>query len=390
MPEQYPDDATLLAITEDPSTGVEYIPTGQSPYIISFRRLVQRALLAAGRANDFRVYQDSDLSIGVRPGRCYVGETIVDYPGASGIVLPNNATIHVWVDVAGVIQSSALGYPVDRTSFVPLAEVLTGAITITTITDLRGEGYLHIPNLSSLGVNATGAEITQALVGIGSTVDASALNQLTAGPGSTADSEHRHLQVRQTADAEAIFNLINDDSGPNTNVGLVFSLPNRLPSDTVIVPNTSNGYLSQKYNGVSYNLVGAVHMQYSHEGSLAASEAGKLIGAVPVDGIVSHVMLSLGSNLDTDTAVDSIRATVSINGISVTSTDPEIRDSDGVGFRSTAQGDGIASVVKSDGTAVVRRGDIVTVDLVRNVSGVVISEASDAVVLVVVRSDGPE
>ncbi len=70
MSERYPDDATLLAMEQDAATGVQYIPTGQSPYYLHFRKLVHRLLLACGRANDLRVYQDGDLSVGVRPGRC--------------------------------------------------------------------------------------------------------------------------------------------------------------------------------------------------------------------------------------------------------------------------------------------------------------------------------
>jgi hypothetical protein len=79
MSERYPDDAALLALESDAATGVEYIPTGRSPYYLEFRKLVQRLLLAAERANDLRVYQDGDLSIGVRPGRCLIQNAAVTF-----------------------------------------------------------------------------------------------------------------------------------------------------------------------------------------------------------------------------------------------------------------------------------------------------------------------
>ena len=50
MPERYPSDATLLALSADTATGVEYIPTGQSPYYLQFRKLLQGLLDARATA----------------------------------------------------------------------------------------------------------------------------------------------------------------------------------------------------------------------------------------------------------------------------------------------------------------------------------------------------
>jgi hypothetical protein len=58
MAEVYPTDNELLNIQSDGETGVEYIPTGLSPYYVQFRRLLYRLLLAARRANDLRVYDE--------------------------------------------------------------------------------------------------------------------------------------------------------------------------------------------------------------------------------------------------------------------------------------------------------------------------------------------
>jgi len=390
MSERYPDDSILLSLAEDAFTGVEYIPTGSSPYFLEFRKLIHRTLLAAGRANDMRVYQDGDLTIGVRPGRCFIQNVTLNYGGVTGIAIVSNSTTYAWLDSAGVLQLSSAGFPADRTGFVPLAEIVTGVAGIDSITDLRSEAYLNVPGLTSMGIAATATEINQAVAGIGVTVDVDALNRLTTGPGSTADSEHRHLQVFQDQDSESFFTLINNNSGVNTNAALVVSLPNKLPNDTLLLPNLDNGFLSQRYGGTTYNLVGSVHAQLALGGSFVSTQTGKLMGVVPIDGTVSRVILSLGTNIVSTVATDGVSASVKINGVAVTSTDPAIQSVDGSGFKSTAQGVGTAAVVKSDGTEQVQQGDVFTVDLIRNVSGTVTVEAADVVVLVAIRAKQPE
>ncbi len=390
MSERYPDDATLLALNEDSVTGVKYIPTGSSPYFLEFRRLLQRTLLAAQRANDLRVYQDGDLTIGVRPGRCYVNGSSIDFVGAVGIPVTGGAITHLWLDSAGTAQSGTSGLPADRTVFVPLAEVTAGASTITAITDLRGEGFLQIPNLISMGVGATATEITQALAGVNSSVDATALNRLTAGPASTADSDHRHVQVFHDQDSNAFFTLVNNHSGTNAGITLAFSLPNKLADDTWLSPNVVNGFLTQRFNGTAYNLVGTVHVAFDHEGNVTTSQTGKLMGAVPIDGVVSDVILSVGTNIQSNTSTDGLIATVKANGTGLAVTNPQLTAGDGTGFRSTAQGDGTAAVIKSDGTQNVTQGDMFTVDLSRTAGGSVSVEAANAVVMVVIRANQPE
>ncbi len=390
MPERYPDDATLLALSQDAATGVEYIPTGRSPYHLEFRKMLQRLLVVAERANDLRVYPDGDLTIGVRPGRSYINDGPHDYTGTTDLAVTPNATTHIWLDSTGTLQTGTSGLPSDRTTFVPLAEIVTDATTITSLTDLRGESFLLVPTLATLGLSATIAEINQALSGINATVDSLALNTLTGGPTSTADSEHRHLQVLQDADSEVYFILFNNNSGSSANVGLVLSVPNVLADDLVLLPNLNNGFLSQRFNGETYNFVGTAHAQFAHEGNLVASQTNKIMGIVPIDGVVTNVILSLGTNLVTDTSTDGISATAKVNSVALTSTDPQITVAAGAGFRSTAQGSGTAAVIKSDGTENVQRGDVLTVDITRTVVGTVTNEASNIIVLVVIRADQPE
>ena len=169
MPERYPDDATLLALAQDTVTGVDYIPTGKSPYFLEARRLTQRSLLAGQRANDLRVYQDGDLTIGIRSGRCVINDQPIEFIGITGFSIAANATTNVWLDATGAIILSLDTLPTDRSTFVPLAQVVTSGGSISSITDLRGEAFLHIPSLTALGVTVPAAQINQAVTdGVGS------------------------------------------------------------------------------------------------------------------------------------------------------------------------------------------------------------------------------
>ena len=390
MSERYPSDAALLALSEDAETGVEYIPTGLSPYHLEFRKFIHRTLLASGRANDLRVYQDGDLTVGVRAGRCLIGNASKVYPGSTTNAITVSTTTHAWLDTMGVLQTGTSGLPTDRRTFLPLAEINSGPTMITSITDLRGEAFLAVTDGAMLGLTATIDRINEALDGTNPTVDAAALNTLTGGSDSSADTEHRHLQSWQDKDGEAYFHLFNDSSGVDANVALVLSLPNKLSDDTVVIVNRNNGFLEQRYDGTTYNLVGTVHVEYVHEGDITATQTGKLAGIIPVDGVVSDIIVSVGVNIGSDTGSDGVAAVGYVNGTSLTSTHPEITSADGSGTKSTAQGAGTSAVVKSDGTESVQRGDIITVDLTRTAVGTITTEAANVVAIVVIRVDGPE
>ncbi|HEX7009980.1 MAG TPA: hypothetical protein VF184_08360 [Phycisphaeraceae bacterium] len=390
MSERYPDDAALLSLSADEATGVAYIPTGRSPYYLEFRRMLYRLLRVAERANDLRVYQDGDLSIGVRAGRCLIGGEPIAFAGAEGVAVAASAVTHVWLDAAGAVQTGTSGLPGDRTAFIPLAQVTAGDSAIESITDLRGEAMLAPASLAMLGLTATAEQINQALEGISADVDALALNFLCGGPSSKADGLHGHTQFYQDLDGQAHLVLINNSSDPAANMALALSLPAVLPFDSILRVNKATGFLQQEYAGTSYDLIGVAHVQFGYEGELTASLTGRLIGAVPIDGVVSGVVLSVGANLQSDQGADGITATVKVNGVSLCATDPTITSAAGAGFRSTAQGDGTAAVVKSDGTQQVSKGDVLMLDLTRTAGGTISTEARDVVVLIIIRASKPE
>ncbi|MEO1235560.1 MAG: hypothetical protein AAFX76_02100 [Planctomycetota bacterium] len=391
MPEEiHPQDAALLTATRDDATGVEYIPTGRSPYFLEYRRSLYRTLRAAERANDLRVYADGDLTFGVRPGRCYIGDAPVVFDGQSGVPLVPSATTSLWLDSSGAVQASTSGLPDDRGSFIPLAEITTLAQTIGTITDLRGEAFLQAPGPALLGLTATAEEINRALEGAASTVTDVALNQLTAGPFAAADSLHSHASFKQDVPGEAVFRVVNNSFDPSADLSVRFSIPELSLTDTVVSLGPAHRFLQQTRGDITHSFVGSIHLQTSAPGTLGGDRVDIPVGAVPIDGQVTAVVLSLAGNLQSSDSADGVTAVVRVNGAALTDTPARLTSADGPGFVCTDRGDGVAAILTDTGAEDVRRGDVVTLDLTRRALGTISAQARHATVLVVVRPDRPE
>lgn len=390
MPELDPSDSALLALDQDAATGVAYIPTGQSPYHLHFRRMLHRLLRAAERANDLRVYQTDALSLGVRGGRAVIAGQPLEVAPVEDIALSAEATTHVWLDANGQVIIGEAGLPADRATFLPLARVVTDAEAITTIDDLRGQAFLQAPSLAALSVTASAGQINQALDGIGAAVTAAALSALCAGPSSNANAYHQHSRFNFEADAPAALTLVNDHAGASAAVGLVLSLPQRLPHDTTLDADPDTGELRQTYDGVTRHLLGALPIPFVEPGQITASLSERLAGVVPIDGTISAIALSLGTNIESSDNADGISATVRVNGVVLTTTTPSITAAAGAGFRSTARGDGTPAALKTDGTADVQRGDLITIELMRTANGAITTEPADAAVLITLRPNRAE
>jgi hypothetical protein len=140
MAEVYPSDNELLNIQSDSETGVEYIPTGTSPYYLQFRKLLYRLLLATRRANDLRVYDEGELDIGVKEGKFWLGTELVSYGGSSGNTLVDDKeNICVYLDSAGnLVANEYSSFPdMATTPHIRLAVVSTSGGDIESITDAR-------------------------------------------------------------------------------------------------------------------------------------------------------------------------------------------------------------------------------------------------------------
>lgn len=390
MPEQYPSDAELLSMVADAATGAEYVPTGMSPYHLAFRKLVHRLCQAAARANDLRVYRDGSLTIGIRPGRLHIANQPRQFAGVEAFAVSASAVTWLWLTNAGALAHSTVALPADRSAILPLAKVTAGAAEITEILDLRSETLFAVPSLPTLGVTATAAEVSRALSGTASHVDAAALNVLTAGPHSTADSEHRHVRLEQDANAQALYTLANISAGENAGVAIRMSLPSRPAGDTLLRMHPESGHLTQVRGNITRHMLAATFVAWQHAGELATSLTDQLVGIVPVDGDVIGVTLSVRQNLASSVSTDSLAAVVKANGTNLTTTHPALASVSGTGFRSTAQGHGSAAVVRSDGLERVQRGDVLTLDLVRTVTGTLSVAPADVCVLVHIRALSPE
>ena len=157
MAEAYPSDNELLNIESDSETGVEYIPTGTSPYYLQFRKLLYRLLLSTRRSNDLRVYDESGLNIGVRSGKFWLGTELVSYDGSSGNTLADDkANIYIYLDSEGTLVTNEYSsFPnMATTPHIRLAIVSTSGGDIESITDCR-VGHNFVMPYEAGGVKKT-------------------------------------------------------------------------------------------------------------------------------------------------------------------------------------------------------------------------------------------
>jgi hypothetical protein len=148
MAEVYPSDNTLLNIQSDSETGIEYIPTGQSPYYLQFRKLLYRLLLAAKWANDLRVYDEGELDIGVKSGKFWLGTELVSYNGSSSNTLADDKeNIYIYLNSNGeLITNEYNSFPdMAITPHIRLAVVATSNGDIDSIIDSRQGHNFFIP-----------------------------------------------------------------------------------------------------------------------------------------------------------------------------------------------------------------------------------------------------
>ena len=147
MAEVYPSDDELLDLLSESETGVEYIATGTAPYYLQFRKLLYRLLLSTRRANDFRLYSEGGLTYGIKPGRFWNGNKVVEYAGSSGNVLADDSLFCIYLDETGTIQFKESDHWFDPfRAEVWLAEVTTANGEIISIDDRRDVHSMSMPN----------------------------------------------------------------------------------------------------------------------------------------------------------------------------------------------------------------------------------------------------
>jgi len=148
MAETYPSDNDLLNIQSDSETGVEYIPTGTSPYYLQFRKLLYRLLRATRRANDLRVYDEGGLDIGVKAGVFWLGTELINYEGSSGNTLADDKeNIYIYINSSGeLVTDEYSNFPdMAATPHIRLAIVSTSSGDIDSLTDCRSGHNIAMP-----------------------------------------------------------------------------------------------------------------------------------------------------------------------------------------------------------------------------------------------------
>eukprot|EP00752_Nemacystus_decipiens_P014095 g12531.t1 len=341
------------------------------------------------RANDLRVYPMGGRMVGVRAGRCFVGDEPREITAPSPIELAADATTHLYVDEAGSIATSTTGLPADRATFIPLAEVTTDSDSITQQTDLRGEAILQAQTAALAGITASADEINQALEGIDPNVTAANLSLLTGGALSTADAQHRHLSTGQDVDGPATVAFTNLSTDSSATIGLELSMPLVMPDVTRLEVDRANGFLAQSYLGTSFHLLGSTALHWTYTGAFNTTQSGQLVGAIPVDGEVVAVVLSTRVNTQSSDTADGLTLDAYVNGNALTATPGELMANAGSGFRSTDQGDGTAAALVTDGTEDVSRGDLITIDVTYTANGTVSQEPTDLGIAAMVGSAHP-
>ncbi len=179
MAEVYPPDNTLLAITTDAETGVEYIETGKAPYYLEFRKMLYRLLDSTTRGNDLRLFDEGTLDVGVKAGYFWDGTTLRTYSGSTGNTLADDkANIYIYLNSAGtLVINEYSAFPAITVNHIRLAQITTSGGDITAIVDLRGQHMFFSPGM----VQVTGNQVAN----IAATGGVSVIFTATLTAGST-------------------------------------------------------------------------------------------------------------------------------------------------------------------------------------------------------------
>ena len=256
MAEVYPSDNELLNMQSDSETGVEYIPTGTAPYYLHFRKLLYRLLLAARRANDLRVYDEGDLDIGVKPGKFWLGTTLINYGGSSGNTLADDkANIYIYLSSSGtLITNEYSGFPdMATTPHIRLAQVGTSDGDIDSIIDCRAGHNIAIPYAAggikkTIEAHTADDTLTEAESGsVHTNLGASATVTLTlpypASPGTVFSFA---VQAAQQLRIDPGTAAIRDDSGQTADK---YKSSNMIGASLTVIADSAGNWATIAKNG---------------------------------------------------------------------------------------------------------------------------------------------
>ena len=256
MAEVYPSDNELLNMQSDSETGVEYIPTGTAPYYLHFRKLLYRLLLATRRANDLRVYDEGGLDIGVKPGKFWLGTTLINYEGSTGNTLADDkANIYLYLNSSGTLVTDEYSGFSDMatTPHIRLAQVCTSGGDIDSIIDCRAGHNIAMPYAAGglkKAIEAHTADDTLTVAESGSVhsnLGASATVTLTlptsAPPGTTFSFA---VQAAQQLRIDPGTAAIRDDSGQTADK---YKSANTIGASLTVIAESAGNWATIAKNG---------------------------------------------------------------------------------------------------------------------------------------------
>ncbi len=153
MTELYPSDTVINALsgTSDTEQDVAYPAIYEAPYYTTFYKMLYRLLDVARRAGDLRVYKDGALTFGVRAGKFFHNDQLVEFTGATGQTLTNNAVNYVYLNANGTLIANTTGFPVpSMTPHIRLAMITAsgGAYDHDDILDQRGSSFIRLAGVA--------------------------------------------------------------------------------------------------------------------------------------------------------------------------------------------------------------------------------------------------
>lgn len=165
MAEAYPANGVVDALngTTDARTGLPYISSGIGPtdsptYLEQLDRTSQRLYK---RLDPEGIVGQSDagaLKVIVYAIKYVLGGAQKTYAGADNQTVADNTTNYVYLNASNALVINNTGYPVDITTFLPLATVVTLSGVITTITDDRGYCGHVVPQNTTTSSTGTSSQ----------------------------------------------------------------------------------------------------------------------------------------------------------------------------------------------------------------------------------------
>lgn len=159
MAEQYRSDAELTALSGTTQGAGAVIPGyNLDPHYTNLVKFWSRIADAMVSLSALEVFKDGTITFGVRAGKYFDGDTLVEYAGATDQALTNNQTNYIYLTAAGVLTVNTTGFPVPSvTPHISLATIVTagGAYSINDgdITDCRDRSLYRICGASSGAMN---------------------------------------------------------------------------------------------------------------------------------------------------------------------------------------------------------------------------------------------